>query len=187
LLLSLNYKGLRITLNMDLELVNRKGDLIKYKNIPHIEVGKYGTILNGRVYLWSRILPLIKSHPIFGIGTDCLIYEYPQYDIIGQMRYLGFNTYYLTLCHNHFIQIAVSQGIPALIVYLTLLGFFFFYHRPSKDGDDAYLFYCFASAIFGYLVSTLVMDSSVCVAPVAWICLGMGIVIKEMNYLKEKT
>ena len=187
--LLITYKKLRLVLNDDLEVVNCLGEKVNYNKIPHIEVGKYGKLLTKRVYLWSRIAPIIIKNPIFGIGPNCLIYEYPQYDYIGQMEYLNSNTYYLTLCHNHFIQVALSQGLPALIVYLVFLGLFFFYHRPKKiESEEAHIFYCFACAVFGYLVSTLVMDSSISVAPLAWLCIGMGTVAKEscFNYKKNK-
>lgn len=183
--LLLNYNGLQISLNDNMEIINWKGKPIIYNDIPHIEVGKYGRLLNGRVYLWSRILPIIKDHPLLGIGADCLIFEYPQYDILGQMKYFGSNSNYLTLCHNHFIQIAVNHGLLALAVYLVLLYMCLYYHRPEKESKEASLYYCFASAILGYLLSTMVMDSSVSVAPLAWMCLGICVVLKEHAYLSN--
>lgn len=67
-----------------------------------------------RPVLWQDALALIGDYPITGSGLDSTMMVYSTY---GRLLHVG----YITHMHNLFLQIAVEQGIPALIIFLGLL------------------------------------------------------------------
>ncbi len=77
---------------------------------------------SNRIYVWKKSVELIEKRPIFGYGLDNMY--------IGMRKYFydeiveKFGRYRLwDKAHNEFLNIAVSSGIPALLIYLGFLGY----------------------------------------------------------------
>lgn len=73
-----------------------------------------------RVYLWGKVLELIRMKPLFGHGLDTMylaMNEQFRPEIIYDFgRYMNWDK-----AHNEYLNIAVSSGIPSLIFYLAFL------------------------------------------------------------------
>lgn len=74
-----------------------------------------------RVYIWKKVMGLIPKKPVLGYGMDNLTYAMKDayYDEIFKEygRYRNFDK-----AHNEYLNIAVSSGVPSLILYLTYIG-----------------------------------------------------------------
>jgi putative inorganic carbon (hco3(-)) transporter len=108
-----------------------------------------GTLLF-RVQLWNLTLPLIRRHPLLGIGLN-------QFRTLPEVRY------FLSHAHNQFLHVAVEIGIPALIAFMAILlalGYMavqVWKTSPSRWmrytvlglgwGQLAHLFFCLTDAI----------------------------------------
>ena len=80
--------------------------------------------LGGRALIWERIIPLIKDHPIFGVGNTGYDFFY--------MSNFGLNK----SPHNVILEILCYTGIVGLIFYSTFLFQIFLrgYQSYSKNG-----------------------------------------------------
>lgn len=143
---------------------------------------------NSRGYIWSRTLPLIKNNILYGGGADTFIYQFPNNDYV--QKYLaGFpKEAIIDKPHNMFLGIAINTGLLSLISVLFLfIGYFIQSLTIYYKNRDKSLIYLFGFGIFlgfcGYMVTCLVNDSVVSVAPVFWTLLGLGF---GCNYLIKK-
>jgi O-antigen ligase len=87
--------------------------------------------------------------------------------------------------HNYFIQIALNNGIPALI----LVGFLFlsyFYDSLKKIILKKDVFsICIFLSVFSYFITCFFNDSVVSVAPLFWTLLAIGISLNEESEKSE--
>jgi putative inorganic carbon (HCO3(-)) transporter len=106
----------------------------------------------------------IKSSPIFGVGFENFRIIYPKYrqpeDSIYHKNVIP------TMVHNGYIQLAMTNGIPALILYLALVGMILFSLIKRKN-------YFFVAAIAGYMVQDLTGWLEIALTPFFWIILGL--------------
>ena len=93
--------------------------------IREVTVRSYWEIANGdtekvgsqRIYLWKMGLESVPRFWLTGVGLDNFGY------IFGVSPNFHEGMYYKDKAHNEYLQILVTQGIPALINYLSLLIF----------------------------------------------------------------
>ncbi|MVX62883.1 O-antigen ligase domain-containing protein [Clostridium chromiireducens] len=141
---------------------------------------------SARGYIWSRSIPIIKNNLILGGGPDTFAFRFPQNDLIA--KYYAYDTPNMIVDkpHNLFLQIALNEGVIALIAFLAIMiiyiadsiklyAFKNYYNRPQVLGAAACL------GVTGYLFAGIFNDSVVSVAPIFWIILGVGVAINYMN------
>ena len=155
----------------------------KINNPPSVKIKE--NIFSGRGYLWSRTLPLLKNPKYFflGSGPDTFTIVFPQDDYIG-MELNGYKGSIVTKPHNLYLQIAVQTGVPSLIAFLALCfwyigqSFRLYWKREFKTYYEQ-VGVGILLAVLGYLVAGIVNDSTVCVAPIFWVLLGIGFSINQ--------
>lgn len=122
-----------------------------------------------RMFIWIRVIQLIKMKPAFGYGIENLHLAFSQYftkDIVHTMgQYMSVDK-----AHNDYLHIAVSSGIPSLIAYLFFVILSLI--NGLKKINDPIFLYLFA-CILGYLVCLFFNISVVSVAYILWIYLGL--------------
>ena len=126
---------------------------------------------SGRVQIWKIVIELIKKYPIFGVGTDNLkngIYENlteTSIDFIQRAKGM------IDKAHNEYLQIAVTLGIPALIVYLIFIGLILLSNIKNifKQKNT----FIILSIIISYLVQAFFNISTIGIAPLFWLTLGI--------------
>ena len=149
---------------------------------------KVGT---GRVYIWSRTIPLLKSRMIYGSGPDTFSLAFPQNDHIGKLKTFNNPEIIVDKPHNMYLQMAVNTGVMSLVAFLLLMGAYFimsiklyfnskFETYMEKMGAGIFF------AMIGYCVAAMFNDSLVSVAPVFWALLGIGIAVNMINMNKDK-
>jgi O-antigen ligase len=125
---------------------------------------------SSRIFIWTRVIELIKENPIWGVGLETLdlaLHEKFESDIIG---FFG-GSAILDKAHNEYLHIAVTTGIPSLIAYLAFLVSIVW--KAFKQIKNNYLVLPLFCSILGYLAQAFFNISVVSVAPIFWIFLGI--------------
>lgn len=104
---------------------------------------------SNRIYIWQKVIELIKMRPIFGFGVETLgvVMDkfYKTQTIIVFGRYVTIDK-----AHNEYLHIAVSSGIPSLIAYLSFLYLELKKAFQRLKENPAYT--ALLSAVIGYLI-----------------------------------
>ena len=123
--------------------------------ITNTSAEKFGS---GRMTVWENSIPLIKKYWLIGCGLDNFKDAYPN------------SGYYIyDKAHNVYLQIAITNGIPALLLFLILLFICFIKGFKLKNR----LFTPMYMAFIGYSVQAFLNISVIDVAPYYFIILGL--------------
>lgn len=133
-----------------------------------------------RIYAWQASLDIIKDNPLTGIGPFNFEEIYPYYKPEEAELILAHP-------HNSFLDLAVSFGILALILFCVILFLFFqiFLKTISKVKDDRRIIMIgILSGLTGFLVHNLV-DSLLIVSPVIavffWFLMGISVALSKTS------
>ena len=113
---------------------------------------------NGRLTIWKNSIPLVKKYWLIGCGLDNFKNAYPNW---GSVK--------VDKAHNVYLQISVTNGIPALILFLVLL--FIVFLKGIKN-RNSYLFPIYM-AFIGYSIQAFLNISVIDVAPYYFIIIGL--------------
>lgn len=122
-----------------------------------------------RMFIWIRVIELIKMRPLFGFGIENLQIAFARYFNKDIMRIMG-RLMLVDKAHNDYLHIAVSSGIPSLVAYLTFL--ITNAHNALKRLDNSVYMLLFTS-ILAYTTCLFFNISVVSVAYIVWIYLGL--------------
>lgn len=135
---------------------------------------------SGRIEIWKVTLNVIKNHPIKGCGIDALKNAIQKEQLEYFMdRIIRTNTY-IDKAHNEYLQIAATMGIPALIVYLLFIILVIKENMKNIFKDK--IIFILSLSILGYLVQAFFNISTIGIAPIFWILLGL---IQNEEFKKE--
>ena len=124
------------------------------------------TFGSGRIHIWRQVLELAGKNLLFGTGPDTLMAAelegFTRMDENLQLMIVA----QIDLAHNEYLQILVSQGLPALLLYLGALGTTAV--RWFRQGrDDRTLAIC-GSAVLWYCIQVFFGFSLIGAAPLFW-------------------
>lgn len=136
------------------------------------ETGLADNMGSGRIEIWRMTLKLIIQKPILGCGTDNLK--------LGLRTYCkeDFNKFVLRAhavpdkAHNEYLQIAATIGIPVLVIYLIFVSTILFPKMKLMLKDKLYLI--ISITIISYLTQAFFNISTIGVAPLFWMILGLS-------------
>jgi len=172
--------------------MNQYGKLDKIETAPHVLFTGYERYASGRGYIWSRTLPLLKRHIILGSGADTFVLDFPQNDYVALYNY-GYSNQLLTKPHNLYLQIGVQTGVLSLIAFITFYALYFIsslrlYIKGKFKSYYAQVGTAILVASLSYMVLGLANDSSLTVAPVFWVLIGLGITVNKLAkpYIEEE-
>ncbi|MBK8316418.1 MAG: putative O-glycosylation ligase, exosortase A system-associated [Acidobacteria bacterium] len=128
--------------------------------LPARVVERVGTIRNAseadesaqmRLATWRVCLSIIADHPVFGVGPRSMLEAYSRYSDTTAVR----------VAHNSFLQMAVDAGLPALIIFLSIIVLSFYRLRRARSDlrsrapDSKLIAYSHGLeiALIGYVVS----------------------------------
>lgn len=135
--------------NISKEIVN---------NLDYLNKNNLEKIGNGRIKLWIRSFPLVEKYWLTGSGLDTFADVYPQ------TNYIRFDK-----AHNVYLQIAITNGVPALLTYLFLCFIAFIKGLKFKDSYMIALYIAF----IGYSIQAFANISAIDVAPYFYIVIGL--------------
>ena len=171
-------KGTKTTTNLKISQIGRE---IK----DAAKTGDTSKMGSNRVEIWKMTLKLISKKPIFGCGTDNLKRGLLIYCTNDTMEFLNRTNAIADKAHNEYLQIAATLGVPALIVYLTFLGMILIPKLKLMFKNNAYL--VIMLSIISYLVQAFFNISTIGIAPLFWMMLGIcdnkNVVEKINNFL----
>ncbi len=125
---------------------------------------------SGRLHIWQQVLQRIPNHLLFGAGPDTMLAAklppFIRYDpVLGSTLVST-----LDVAHNEYLNILYHQGLPALLVYLGLLGTLARqWLRCRGDAAAAML----GTAALCYCIQAFFGFSMCMTAPFFWITLGL--------------
>ncbi len=125
-----------------------------------------------RIAIWKLTVELIKKRPILGCGVDCLKLGLCQYCPEEFGKFMLETGVVVDKAHNEYLQIAATIGIPALAIYLIFVGVILFpkikYMLKNKEN------FIICVTIISYLVQAFFNISTIGVAPIFWMILGLA-------------
>jgi O-antigen ligase len=141
--------------------------------IKAIQEKRYTALGNNRLLIWSKIPKLIMDMPLLGSGPD-------TFDIVFMKDNDIFSGTTVDKAHNEVLQKAVTEGIPATIIYLLIVACTLIYgFRQRKNIKVLILLY----TVTAYFVQAVFNISHVGIASTYWIMMGMIIKLSS----KEET
>lgn len=130
---------------------------------------------SSRFIIWQKDLTILDDYFWIGSGVDTHGIVYPATpDELEE--YFNNRTIMVDKAHNEYLQIAVTIGVPALLIYLMLLIKIIRQARKSlrlANSHQQMLLYVLFAVIAGYLVQAIFNISVVSVAPFFWMLLGL--------------
>ncbi len=121
----------------------------------------------GRIYIWRNSIELIRQRPLLGGGADTmglrgLYFERIQENGLALRRTID-------CAHNEYLNIAVNQGIPALVFFLGALGIVLF--RAFRSPSDGAI--VFRAGLVSYMIDAFFGIATPANASYFWLLLGL--------------
>lgn len=171
---------------------NQYGKLDKILTAPSALFTGYENYASNRGYIWSRTIPLLKNNLLLGSGADTFSLEFPQSDYVGYYNF-GFGNELVTKPHNMYLQIGVQTGVVSLLAFLIFYGIYFIssiklYIKGRFSSYYSQIGIGILIGSFSYMICGISNDSSITIAPVFWVLIGIGIVAnkKARPLIKEE-
>ena len=125
---------------------------------------------SGRLYIWRNVAELIRERPLWGGGPDTLglrtAAAFERYDeLLGLLIHSSVDA-----AHNEYLNIAVNQGLLALLTYMAAL-FTAAAGWARTAAEDPASAIC-GGAVLGYCIQAFFGISSPISAPYLWLALG---------------
>jgi O-antigen ligase len=147
--------------------------------VAHADAGGLEYLGSARVYIWTRIVPLLKKYVLIGSGPDTFAEVYPQNDYAGKLVYAGTTARIIERAHNDYLMKWVQTG---LLSVAALLAFYFLLLKKgfAYFGDGAWMcstknllaLGCLLGCV-AYMVCGLFSDSTLYTSPVFYVFAGI--------------
>ncbi len=113
-----------------------------------------------RVYRWVAGARMWQEHPYLGFGPSTFTSHYRSYASTLFVTYVSDNEENSTT-HNYFLMTLIEQGVPGLVIFLSLcIALFIYgetvYHRLKKDRDK--------QLVMAVLISALLIMANIMMA-----------------------
>lgn len=126
-----------------------------------------------RIFIWSRTLDYVFERPLLGSGPDTFEKVFKMSPEEAKFHFES-ESVYVDKAHNDYLQIIITMGFPALIIYLIFLTMVIFksFSNIQKKQYDIYTI-CLLSGTIAYIAQAFFNISVVSVAPLFWSVLGL--------------
>lgn len=133
-----------------------------------------------RIPMTQVALNVIQHHPWLGVGLGNYTFEAPHYDISRE----GISYEFPRPVHNEFLLIAAEQGLPALVLFLTILLFILLrllsISRSRDDPIMAYIAIGLFSTYFGWCVFRQTDYTYSLLGDPFWVLAGLSVAIERV-------
>lgn len=134
-----------------------------------------------RIPMTQVALNIIEHNPWLGIGLGNYIFAAPDYDLTPE----GISYEFPRPVHNEFLLIAAEQGLPALGLFLVILGYIFSQlFRLSQSRADPVLPYLaigFLGTFFAWCIFRLTDYNYVLLGDPFWLLAGVSLALVQVN------
>ena len=149
--------------------------------VEHADAGGLEYLGSGRIYIWTRILPMLKHYLLLGSGPDTFAEVFPQNDYAGKLVYAENPARIMERAHNDYLMKWVQTGllsVVALIVFYIFIlkkgSFFFKMEGWEHSAKNIVAFGCLLGCV-AYIVCGLFSDSTLYTSPVFYIFAGLAL------------
>lgn len=142
---------------------------------------KSDVAFQSRLFYYDVAIKGIMDHPLLGVGFENFNTVFPMYRSKKELpdETEAFRNILPTKVHNSYLQIALTNGIPALLVYLAFLtAILVLLGRAYKNTKDHYTMVvsaAFSAAIIGYLIQDISGWNEIVLSAFFWIILGFSV------------
>lgn len=170
------------------QYINPYNELSEIGTPEHVLFDGHEDFASGRGYIWSRTIPLLKQTLLIGSGANTFAFMFPYSDYVGYYNY-GLGNQMLTKPHSWYLQMGVESGVVAMIAMIVFFAIYLvqsirIYAHSKFDQYSSCLGVGIFLSILSYLITALTNDSSITVAPVFWVLVGVGITINYKFHSK---
>jgi len=134
-----------------------------------------------RFYRWIAGVRMIKEHPLTGFGPNTFNENYKPYAVPAFKTWVSDNKEHSTV-HNYFLLLSIEQGIPALMIFVLLLGLIFWYaqHLYHRAQDKLYKTIAWTSGVITAMIMVVIFLSDLIetdkIGSLFFLCLSMLVV-----------
>ncbi len=157
---------------------NEGGKLDSIDKVSHIDCNGLEYLGSGRVYIWSRTIPLLKKHLLIGSGPDTFAEVFPQDDYVGKYLYAGTTRRIMENAHNDILNHSVQEGVLAticLMIFVILIiirGFKHFCKCDMTNYSNQAGAACYI-AVICYVTGSMFNAGTLYTTPFAWVFIGI--------------
>lgn len=126
---------------------------------------------SSRIEIWKMTLKLIAKKPVTGCGVDNLKRGLIENCRDEALAFANRTNALIDKAHNEYLHIAATLGIPALICYLMFIALILLPKIKLIINNKIYFIICLA--IISYLAQAFFNISTIGVAPLFWMLLGL--------------
>lgn len=123
-----------------------------------------------RIFIWKRVIPLILERPLLGFGPETLGEVFSERHMDEVVEEYGREIIF-DKAHNEYLHIAVTTGVPSLIIYLIFV--FSILKRAYRYRNKNIMIIPLMASIIGYLIQAFFNLSIITVAYIYWAFLGI--------------
>lgn len=147
--------------------------------IPRANLFGMEHMASGRLYIWSRTLPLLKDYWLTGSGEDTFYLVFPQNDYVGKAAYAGSPLDVIEKPHNTYLLTALQNGILSLILFLVFYLIYFIdsiriYGKDRSFDTQDWMGFCVFLSTVCFMTGGIFNDSNINISPLFWAMLGIG-------------
>lgn len=151
----------------------------KMVEIDHVDANGLEYLGSGRVYIWTRILPLLKKYIFVGSGPDTFAEVYPQNDYAGKLVYAENPARIMERAHNDYLMKWVQTGLLSLVallvfyIFILKKGFFYFKKENWECSMKNVLALGCLLGCVAYMICGLFSDSTLYTSPTFYVFIGI--------------
>lgn len=163
---------------------NEDGKLDEMTEIPHIDMRNLEYMGSGRLYIWSRVIPMLKDYLFVGSGPDTFAEAFPQNDYVGKMVYAESTRRVIEGAHNDYLTRWIQTGMVSVVALLVFYVLFFrrcflcYKDCPLETVRQKLGFGCFLACVC-YLICCLFSDSTLYTTPIFYVLVGIALSAAE--------
>lgn len=147
--------------------------------VEHVDAGGLEYLGSGRIYIWTRILPMLKHYLLLGSGPDTFAEVFPQNDYAGKLVYAENPARIIERAHNDYLMKWVQTGllsvVSLIVFYIFILkkgGIFFKREGFEHSSKNIMAFGCLLGCA-AYMVCGMFSDSTLYTSPVFYVFAGI--------------
>ena len=150
-----------------------------FSEIPRANLFGMEHMASGRLYIWSRTIPLLKDYWLTGSGEDTFYLVFPQNDYVGKAAYAGSPLDVIEKPHNTYLLTALQNGILSLILFLVFYLIYFIdsiriYGKDRPFDTQDWMGFCVFLSTVCFMTGGIFNDSNINISPLFWAMLGIG-------------
>lgn len=138
-----------------------------------------GGSLGNRLSMWQSAVAMIADRPFLGYGPDSIGLVFPRYEA-GELARIA-PADIQTNVHNAFLQIAATIGIPALLLFLFILGLFTFktLREIRAEKNTSPILAGLFAGIIAFVIQSATGITGIATSTFLW--LGMGTLLASWS------